>query len=64
MRKLNHKRRTKPLAGVLLISLFLLAAGSVPVAIAQDETLTPDVTAESTPDAAATDTNKAKATPP
>ena len=51
MKKLNHKRRTKHLAALLLISLFLLAAGCIPAATAPDETSTPDVTPESTPGA-------------
>jgi MscS family membrane protein len=54
MGKLNHGRRTKHLAALLLISLFLLAAGSVPVAIAQDSTPTPDLASESTPESEAT----------
>jgi MscS family membrane protein len=60
MKKLNHKRRTQYLAALLLISLFLLAAGCASVT-AQDESSTPDVIPESTPDAAAT--SEAGATP-
>ena len=41
MKKLNHKRRTQYLAALLLMGLFLLAAGSIPAATAQDETSTP-----------------------
>lgn len=67
MKKLNHKRRTNHLAALLLISLFLLAAGCVPAATEQYESSTPDVTPESTPDAAATSeagaTPEAEATP-
>lgn len=67
MKKLNHKRRTNHLAALLLISLFLLAAGCVPAATEQYESSAPDVTPESTPDAAATSeagaTPEAEATP-